>query len=65
MQSDLVGLSASVNLTGLSILTFKLCYFYALGSFCSHRQYLCSCAQQVYVFLLWSLSGKQKCMEIM
>lgn len=65
MHSDL-GLSAScVNLTGLSILTFKLCYFYALGSLCSHSQYLCSCAQQVYVFLLWSLSGKQKCMEIL
>ncbi len=39
------------------MLTFKLCCFYALGSLCSHSQYLCSCAQQVYVFLLWSLSG--------
>ncbi len=47
------------------MLTFKLCCFYALGSLCSHSQYLCSCAQQVYVFLLWSLSGKQKCMEIL
>lgn len=66
MHSELVSLCAScVNLTCLSILTFKLCYFYALGSLCSHSQHLCSCAQQVYVFLLWSLSGKQKCMEIL